>query len=130
MGATSVRRVRRAGRKLLAAGLVLLLLAAFIRPTPPPGAGPDGVSLAASSQADYTLIPFAPDQPIAVEAQGGALVKRIDGGDGVGAFAFAPQAWASPLAHFEPIGRAPDERPPPRIAVSRSLTTGPPRLDA
>lgn len=120
----------RAGGRLLAGGLVLLLLAAFVRPILPMGHGSGVGSFAAAGNVDYTLDSVAPEQPIAVAAQAGGLVKRVDAGDGFGALAPAPQACPGPVAPFELIARAPDERPPPRIVVSRNLTTGPPRLEA
>jgi hypothetical protein len=129
MGAHSARRMGSAGGRLLAGGLVLLLLAAFARPILPMGQG-SGVGSFVGDDADYTLDTVAPEQSIAVAAQAGGLVKRIGAGDGFDALAPAPQARPGPVARSELIAPAPDERPPPPIVVSRNLTTGPPRLEA
>jgi hypothetical protein len=132
MTAVSNRRVRRAGRRLLAACSLLLLLALLVRPLLPALDlfSTASFEAAAADAADYTIDPLAPDQPVAVEAQSGALVKRAEAGDGFGALEPAPQAIPKSAIHFMPAGRSPDDRPPPPRLVSCSLTRGPPRFHA
>ena len=120
------RRAVGAGRRLLAWGAILLLLAASVWPLLPTGDSPALVH-AEDSSGDYSLDAFVPEQPVAVEAQGDALAKRIAAGDALGALVPAAQATPVPQARFAAAHRPPDDRPPPLAAMSHRLTTGPPR---
>jgi hypothetical protein len=125
-------RVRRASTQLLAAWCLLLLGAMLARPLFPAGfsIGAELPPAAEAGHSAYTLHSFVPEQPTAVEAQAGALVKRIEAPGGSGALVPPPEAATAPVGYYAVPGPTPEVGPSPGAAVSPRLTTGPPRLHA
>ena len=101
----------------------------LLRPLLPVGdaAGPFAAA-AEAGDAAYLLHPFAPEPPVAVEAQVGALVKRVEATDSSGALVPTPQSTPVPVAYDAFVGAAPEGAPPRGTAASPRLPTGPPRF--
>lgn len=133
IGGLFLGRGRRPWRRLSVAASLLLLAAALLRPALPeqlfsPSHGAAAGCLSDSLPLD--LRAFAPDEPVAVEAQASRTVKRIETGDAPGPFALAPERTPRPQGWLLTRLGPPADLPPSRLAVPRRPTTGPPPIRA